>query len=106
MKLYKDIFTGTEIISDGFKFVPDYEGVVVKVKTSWVVKGEDNIDIGCGNAFGGPSEDQGGNANVEKVLDVIDIFKYEETSHDVASFTAYFKVYMKKLLTYIEGKDK
>ncbi len=67
-----------------------------------VVKGEDNVDIGCGNAFGGTNEqgqEQGnGGAPVEKVNDIVDSFHYEETSFDKAGFQGYFKGYMKKLL--------
>jgi hypothetical protein len=45
-----------------------------------VVKGEDNVDIGCGNAFGGTNEEgeeasTGGNP-VEKVNDIVDAFHY------------------------------
>lgn len=57
MKLYTDAFTGTEVLSDSYKMVPDYEGAVSKVKARMIVKTEDDIDIGCGNAFGGAGED-------------------------------------------------
>ncbi len=79
MKLYTDAFTGTEIISDSYKFVTEYEGTVNKVQSRLVVKKEDEIDIGCGNAFGGAGEDEGaaGNSNVEKVIDLVDAFGYE-----------------------------
>lgn len=57
MKLYTDAFTGTEVLSDSYKFIPDYEGTVNKVRSRLVVKSEDNVDIGCGNAFGNPAEE-------------------------------------------------
>lgn len=43
--------------------------------------------------------------NVEKVLDLIESFGYEETSYDKASFLGYYKVYMKKLLGHLTEKN-
>ena len=107
MKLYTDAFTGTEVLSDSYKFIPDYEGTVNKVRSRLVVKSEDNVDIGCGNAFGTPAEEQaGGDPNVEKVIDLVDAFGYEETSYDKPQFEKYFKGYMKKVLDYLKANKK
>ena len=57
MKLYSDVFTNTEILSDSYKQEIIYEGTVIKVKSRLVVKKEDDVDIGRGNAFGGTGED-------------------------------------------------
>jgi|JI10StandDraft_1071094.scaffolds.fasta_scaffold19056_1 hypothetical protein len=38
MKLYTDVFTGTEVLSDSYKSVSDYEGVITKVKARMIVK--------------------------------------------------------------------
>ena len=48
-----------DIISDGYKMtkVEGFEGVVTEVQSRMVAKGEENVDIGCGNAFGGKNED-------------------------------------------------
>lgn len=68
-----------------------------------VVKQDADVDIGCGNAFGGQNEEDGetggaGGAPVAKVIDLVDAFRYEETSFDLEGFKGYFKNYMKKLL--------
>ncbi len=43
-----------------------------------VVKGNEDVDIGCGNAFGGAGEEeQVGGAPVEKVIDLVDAFQYQ-----------------------------
>jgi hypothetical protein len=52
-----DVFSEEEIISDGYNIKPLFDGVGGEVDSRLVVKGEDNIDIGCGNAFGGNQED-------------------------------------------------
>lgn len=58
MKLYSDVFTGTEVLSDSYKITLEYEGVIGKVKARMIVKSEDDVDIGCGNAFGGAGEEE------------------------------------------------
>jgi len=59
MKIYQDIFSGEEVISDSYKMEEIYDGVAIEVKGRMVVKGEANVDIGCGNAFGGAEEEEG-----------------------------------------------
>lgn len=72
-----------------------------------VVKQDADVDIGCGNAFGGTNEDDGetggqGGAPVAKVIDLVDAFRYEETSFDLEGFKGYFRSYMKKLLEWLQ----
>ena len=106
MKLFMDVFSDEEILSDSYPMKEKYEGVIWEIKSRWIVKGDDNVDIGCGNAFGGAGEEeQAGGEEVVKVLDIVDTFGYEETSFDKAGFGAYFKGYMKKILEYL-GKNK
>jgi hypothetical protein len=104
MKLYTDAFTDVEVLSDSYKIVLEYEDVIGKVKSRMVVKTEDDVDIGCGNAFGGAEEEAGGNANLPKVIDLVDGFNYQDTSFDQAGFEKYFKAYMKKVLGYLKEK--
>ena len=57
MKLYSDVFTGTEILSDSYKQEIIHDGTVIKVKSRLVDKKDDVVDIGCGNAFDGAGEE-------------------------------------------------
>lgn len=107
MKLFFDIFRGIkdgqEVISDGYPIKLEYEGVVGKVQSKMVVQGDVEVDIGCGNEFGGGGDqDQGGNPNVQKVNDIIDAFHYTEIGHDKNSFGKHFKQYMKKILKHLQ----
>ena len=76
-----------------------------------VAKQDVDVDVGCGNAFGGQNEDdpdqggQTGGTPVFKVNDLIDAFGYAETSFDKEGFADYFKLYMKKLMTHITEKN-
>ena len=84
MRIYQNLDGENDIISDGYKLVKveEYDGVVHEVESHMVVKGEVNVDVGCGNAFGGKNEDDeeegaAGGPPVEKVNDIIDHFQYE-----------------------------
>jgi len=60
MRIYQDIFSTdeTEIISDSFPWVVIHEGAVIEVTSRMVVKGDVDVDVGCGNAFGGKNEEE------------------------------------------------
>ena len=46
MKVYYDIISNDEIISDSFKINPVFDGVGAEVVSHYVVKGAANVDIG------------------------------------------------------------
>lgn len=84
MKVFKDIFSGDELISDAFNLKYDYEDSVMSV-VSKLINPDDvgNVDIGCGNEFGGNNDEEGGNEGgndpgVEKVNNIISNFSLEE----------------------------
>jgi hypothetical protein len=100
MLVYRDIITGDEIITDSFNVqqAKDTDGEIVPgllfVESLSIPKGEDNVDVGCGNAFGGDGEEAGG-AQVEMVNNVMEGFQYTETQVGTASdFKAWLKEYM------------
>jgi hypothetical protein len=59
MKIFQDIFSGEELLSDSYKAEPLYDEVIVEVQSKMVVLNEADVDIGCGNAFGGTNEEDG-----------------------------------------------
>lgn len=59
-----------------------------------IAKNPDEVDVGCGNAFGGGEEEAGG-GEVETVNNVIDSFQYTETDIGTAAdFKSWIKDYM------------
>ena len=61
MKLYYDIFAegeSNEVLSDGFKITLEFDGVMGKVQSSLIAVGDDNVDVGCGNEFGGAGKEE------------------------------------------------
>lgn len=74
-----------------------------------VLKQDAEVDIGCGNAFGGTNDEEGeaggngGQDNAFKVIDLVDAFGYHETIFDLSGFGDYFKAYMKKVLAWLQA---
>ena len=111
MKVFQDVFTNDEVMSEVFKFELAYQDVVMKVKSAMKNKeAVGNIDIGCGNAFGGSEEDgdsgSGDGAPSEKVLDVPYNFNLVQTSFSKQEFMAFIKNFLKNLKAYLEGNGK
>ena len=105
MRIYQDIFSNAEIISDSFPMVEIYDGVGYEVRSNMIVKNNDEVDVGCGNAFDNPDkegEEGASNAPPEKVNNIIDTFHYDEGSIDKKGYVAYIKEYMKKVLGHLE----
>ena len=77
------------------------------VESKNVVKGGDDVDIGCGNSFGGGDEDEGVDAAAVTVNNIIDSFQYTETQVGSATdFKAWIKEYMNAVVTKLREKGK
>ena len=111
MLVWQDVFTEDEVMSDSHKVSPckDMEGNEVagmfQVESKTVAKGADNIDIGCGNAFGG--DDEQVDDSVETVNNVIDDsigFGYIETGFETkAELKTYLKSYFRKTMKHLKA---
>lgn len=60
MRIYQKLGGEIDVISDGYKMVEleEYNKIVAEVQSRMVVKGGVEVDVGCGNAFGGKNEDE------------------------------------------------
>lgn len=111
MIVYTCKLTGDEYVSDSFKLldVTDAEGNVIEglqmTESKLVPKSDDDVDIGCGNAFGGEAEDAGPPADVETVNNVVEKFGYNQTDMTAAQFKTWLKDFMGALLEQMKKKD-
>jgi hypothetical protein len=74
-----------------------------------VTKSDDDVDIGCGNAFGsgGGEEDGGVDNQAVTVNNVVDRFQYTETQIGTANdFKAWIKDYMNAVVLKLREKGK
>jgi len=64
--------------------------------------GGEVINIGQNaSTEGAAEEDEGVDDSVEKVVNIVSAFRLQQTSYDKASYTAAFKVYMKRVADYL-----
>ena len=110
MKIFKDIVSGDEMLSDTFQMTFDYEDAIIKVPSKNRPKDDlGNVDIGCGNAFGGgdiEEEQPVGGEGVEMVLDVVANSELKQINMSKKVFMAYIKDYFKKIIAYLEENGK
>lgn len=107
MLVFQDIFKNDEFMSDTFKFELAYENAIMKVQSAY--KNLDqvgNVDIGCGNAFGGGEEDTGNAGGQEKVIDVIHNANLQQYQMSKSEFMAYVKDYFGRIVKYLEANGK
>jgi hypothetical protein len=73
-----------------------------------IVKNADEVDVGCGNAFGtGGGEDEGVDSAAATVNNVIDGFQYTETNIGSANdFKSWIKEYMNAVVLKLREKGK
>ncbi len=117
MIVYRDIISEDEMLSDAFKLVPvtDKDGAVVEglmmCESKNITKKDDDVDVGCGNAFGSgggeDGEDGGVDSTVATVNNIIDGFQYTETQIGTANdFKAWIKEYMNTVVIKLREKGK
>ena len=109
MKIFKDVLTGDEMLSDTFQMTVEYEDAIYKVPSKNRPKDDlGDVDVGCGDAFTKqegeeePSAPQG----VEMVLDVVANSELKQVNMSKKEFMAYIKDYFKKIIAYLEENGK
>eukprot|EP01068_Selenidium_serpulae_P008613 Selendium_serpulae@DN502_c0_g1_i1.p1 len=111
MKVYKDLFTKDELMSDSYKLevaLADEElaDIAFEVKSRRVQKGAEDFGIAENldeDAEAGSGGGGGGDA-AEMVNDVMDAFHYTQVSMNKKEFGAYIKGYMGRVKTHLEEK--
>lgn len=108
MLIFKDVVTNEELMSDIFKFVLEFEDAIMKVEAHYKKPDEiGDVDIGCGNEFGGGEVDDGpaeAGDQPQKVLDVAANANLESVTMEKKEFMAYIKRYFKKVIAYLTEK--
>ena len=109
MKIFKDVITGDEMLSDTFQMTVEYEEAIYKVPSRNRPKDDlGNVDVGCGDAFNKKEgeEEAPAQEGVEMVLDVIANSELKQINMSKKEFMAYIKDYFKKIIAYLEENGK
>eukprot|EP01083_Nonionella_stella_P052095 138357_1 len=102
MLLYKDIVTDDEIVSDAFKSTISFDGAVMNIASTRKVLADDGeIDIGCGNSFGGgdAEEDAADTSGKETIIDVVH-------NHNLQNFNVSRAAFKKQIVRYLNALKK
>ncbi len=99
MKVWKDILSGDEMVSDSYPYEVTFNGACLQVKSKLVTRGGDKILIG-------DEEDDGMEAQGTTVIDIVDAHRLNEIELDKKGFGAYLKVYLKKVKAKLEEEGK
>ena len=78
------------------------------VESKMITKSDGDVDVGCGNAFGGGGgEDEGVDNTAQQVNNVMDSFQYTETQiGGPADFKSWIKEYMNAIVEKLREKGK
>jgi hypothetical protein len=110
MIVYTDVISGDEVLSSAFtqEDVLDAEGNVIegmKMVQSKMISKDDNVDVGCGDAFGGGGDEV--DSGAQMVNNVIDSFQFTETQLGTAmECKGWLKEYFNKVVETLKGKGK
>ena len=103
MKVYTDIFTKEQVLSDAYPIEEEYNGAVMFVQSKWDNAGATNIAIGCGDAFGGADEEEKAQDNIgDRELNIVASFNLQKISLSQKDYVTLLKVYMPKLKKHLE----
>lgn len=103
MKIYKDLFTNDELLSDAYPGEVLFEEVVFEVPATRIPLGGGEVDIGRGSAFkSADDEEEAVDPNVEMVLDLVHIFDYTEVPFTKKQFVSALKGYMGKVKRWLQ----
>ncbi|QRV87528.1 translationally-controlled tumor protein [Ceratobasidium sp. AG-Ba] len=96
MLLYEDILTGDELFSDAYP-IKEVDDIVYEVDCQMINKKKnEDVDIGA-NPSAEDAPEEGLDETVERVNNVVDAGRLQQTSFDKKGYLAYLKGYMKNV---------
>ena len=106
MKIFKDVITGDEMLSDTFQMTVEYEDAIIKVPSKNRPKDALDCDIPDNDEGEGEDNQAQGKEPVEMVLDVVANSEIKQVNMSKKVFMAYIKDYFKKVIAYLEENGK
>ncbi|KAI1313622.1 Mss4-like protein [Xylaria venustula] len=104
MIIYKDAITDSqdELLSDSYN-LKEVDGVIFEADCAMIEIGAVDVDTGA-NASA-EEADEGLEDAAQKVNNIVHSFRLQPTSFDKASYGAYLKGYMKKVLAHLKAQN-
>jgi len=108
MKIYKCIFTGTEVVCDNDRPFPIVDDCVYAIQGRYVEIGGEDYGLGANvddEAAEGATADTLDNGK-QKVVDVVHFNRLVETCYDKKAYMAHIKAYLKAVNEKIKAVDE
>ena len=106
MRVWKDIISGDEMLSDSFPITTLYDDAALEAKARFVTKKE-NEDCGiAANTEEGEEEPAAVDDKTITVIDIVDVLRLQEITLDKKGFMAYIKGYLKAVKEKLEASGK
>jgi hypothetical protein len=99
MKVWKDVFSGDEMVSDSYKMEMIFQDACLEVQAKFVTKGNDNVQIACDDE----QEDEG---EGETVINIVDAHRLNELQLSKKDCMTMLKAYLKKVVGYLKENGK
>ena len=107
MRVWTDVFSGDEMVSDSYKHQLIFNDACLEVQCKYItVGGAEEVDIGAGNAFGGGEEEAGGDDGGTTAINVVHAQQLSETSFSKKDCMALLKGFLKKTVEHLKEKGK
>lgn len=103
MKVYIDVISGDEMISDSYPHKLIFEDAVLEVKSRLTTKGQEDYGISNNDEEDGGA---GGSSDAVSVVDVVDAFNLQEITLEKKDFMTYIKQYLPKIKKHLEDTGK
>ena len=105
MRVYFDVISGDEMLSDSYAIQEIYDGAAFEVPSRMITKGGEEVDIGRGNQFGGGDADEAVDDTQERVNDIMDGFKLSQVGFTKKEYATYIRAYMGRIKKHLEATD-
>lgn len=109
MKVWIDLISGDEMVSDSYPHTEVFNGAGLEVKSRWMTKGAEFTGVAANvdeDAEEGAKAEDGEEAG-ESVIDILDAFKYNEIQgFQKKEFMAWVKAYLAKVTEKLTANGK
>lgn len=106
MKVYFDVFSNDEVLSDSYPITTEHDDVILEVASRVTIKGAEQFDIGRGSEFGGGGEEEAVlEEGQERINDIISSFSLQEVPFTKKEYTVYIRGYMQRLKKFLEENN-
>ncbi len=99
MLVWKDIFSGDEMVSDSYKYKYLYNNACLEVKAKFITKGSDFVQIAADDEAADDGEG-------ETVINIVDAHELQEMTLAKKDTMGMLKAYLKKVVGHLKENGK